>query len=88
MSDRQSKWGCTIANGVCVGFVLGALIPCIDMFPEFAKRLSWAHAGGSGESAAWGEPLFYMLILGFSAGMVGALTGIVLIIIMRWRGRA
>ena len=88
MSGRPSKWGCTIANGVRVGFVLGALISCIDMFPEFAKRLSWAYAGGGGESASWGEPLFYMLIFGLSAGMIGALTGVVLIVIMRWIGRA
>ena len=85
MSDMQPKWtGWTIGTGARVGFVIGALIPCVEMFPEFTKRLSWARVGGGGESAAWGEPLFYMLMLGLPAGLVGAMAGVLLIVIIRW----
>lgn len=29
--------------------------------------------GGVGETAVWGEPLFYMAIIGIPVGLVGAL---------------
>jgi hypothetical protein len=54
------------------------------MFPEFAKRLRWAHSGGGGESAVWGEPVFYMVILGIPAGLIGALAAVLLIVTIRW----
>ena len=56
-------------------------------FPEFAKRLAWAHGGGGGESAEWGEPVFYMVILGIAAGLIGAIVGAVLVAVSRWRAK-
>jgi len=57
-----------------VGFVVGAAIPVVYMWPELAKRWRWAAGGGGGESAAWGEPLFYMFFLGLPAGIVGVIV--------------
>ena len=54
-----------------VGFIAGAVIPCASIWPDFYKRLHWALSGGVGESSDWGEPLFYMLILGVPAGLIG-----------------
>jgi hypothetical protein len=55
------------------GFIIAASIACADILPDFFRRLHWASTGGVGESAVWGEPLFYMAILGIPAGLVGAL---------------
>lgn len=56
------------------GFVAGAAIPCASLWPEFHKRLRWASGGGGGESSAWGEPLFHMVILGSLAGLAGGVV--------------
>ena len=54
------------------GFVIAALIGCADILPDFFSRLHVAATGGVGESALWDEPLFYMVIIGIPAGLVGA----------------
>ena len=85
MSENpQKRAGWSVARGAGVGFVVGVLIPCVGMFPEFAKRLQWAHGGGGGESAEWGEPLFYMVMLGIPAGLIGAIVGAFLVAAIRW----
>lgn len=84
MNNIEPKWtGWPFARGAWVGFVLGALIPCALMFPEFAKRSAWARGGGGGESAVWTEPLFYMVILGLQSGLIGAVVGVLLIAVIR-----
>lgn len=55
------------------GFIVAAFIPCATILPDFFRRLHWALTGGVGESAVWGEPLFYMAIMGIPTGLVGAL---------------
>ena len=55
------------------GFIIAAAIPCAEILPDFFRRLNWAWNGGVGESAVWGEPLFYMAIMGIPAGLLGAL---------------
>ncbi len=55
------------------GFIVAASIACADILPDFFRRLHWAMSGGVGETAVWGEPLFYMAIMGIPAGLVGAL---------------
>ena len=55
------------------GFIIAASIRCADILPDFFRRLHWALTGGVGESAVWGEPLFYMAIVGIPAGLIGAL---------------
>ena len=54
------------------GFIIAASIGCADILPDFFRRLHWAMTGGVGESAVWGEPLFYMAIMGIPAGLIGA----------------
>lgn len=55
------------------GFIIAASISCVDILPDFFRRLHWAMNGGVGESAVWDEPLFYMAIVGIPAGLMGAL---------------
>jgi len=55
------------------GFIIGASIPCANILPELFKRLDVASTGGNGESSVWGEPLFYTVIPGIPAGLIGAL---------------
>ena len=62
------------------GFVCGALVMIYKSSPqgggepwhELFRRLAWAYHGGAGESADWGGPLFYLLLAGIPAGVLGA----------------
>ena len=79
--------GLTLARCALFGFILGALIPSVIVFPEFAKRLAFARSGGGGESAVWTEPLFYMVIMGLKGGLIGAgsAMGVMLLVaVIRW----
>ena len=67
------------------GFVIAASIACADILPDFFRRLHWALSGGVGETAVWGEPLFYMAIIGIPAGLVGALIAFVIAFAVRRR---
>jgi hypothetical protein len=63
--------------------VLGALAAsCVIVFPlfmEFVRRLTHALRGGTGETAIWGEPLFYIPLMAihyfFPWGAIGAFLG-------------
>jgi hypothetical protein len=67
------------------GFVLGVLIPWVwtGLLLEFAKRAMWAIRGGAGESAVWGEPLFYMVLFGVPGALIGAIVGFLVGAIIR-----
>lgn len=67
------------------GFIIAASIACADILPDFFRRLHWALTGGVGESAVWGEPLFYMAIIGIPAGLVGALIAYAIAFVVRRR---
>jgi len=67
------------------GFILAASIRCADMLPELLRRLHVAFTGGVGESAVWGEPLFYMAIVGIPAGLLGALIAFAIAFAVRRR---
>jgi uncharacterized protein (DUF2062 family) len=67
------------------GFIIAASIACADILPDFFRRLHWAWNGGVGESAVWGEPLFYMAILGIPAGLIGALIAFAIAFVVRRR---
>lgn len=41
-------------------------------WPEVLRRLAWR---GGGESADWGEPAFYGVVLGLAGAVVGAAVG-------------
>jgi|GEM_PF-4945331 hypothetical protein len=65
------------------GFVIAALIGCADILPDFFSRLHVAATGGVGESALWDEPLFYMVIIGIPAGLVGAVIAFAVKFLLR-----
>ena len=65
------------------GFVIAALMGCADILPDFFSRLHVAATGGVGESALWDEPLFYMVIIGIPAGLVGAAIAFAIAFVVR-----
>ena len=88
MQQEQKK---RIMSFVGCGLLLGALpglVKAVVMrWPELSRRWSWAAGGGSGETADWGEPLFYMVIFASIFGTVGAVVGAVVGAIMAWATR-
>ena len=58
-----------------VGLALGMLVPLFYLGPELVHRLLHAARGGRGESALWGEPLFYMVLLALPLAAIGYLVG-------------
>lgn len=82
-TKQKGRW--SIAWWVVAGFIAGAAIPCVCIWPEFYKRLQWARSGGDGESAVWGEPLFYMIILGAPAGLIGGVIALAIASTIRRR---
>ena len=58
-----------------VGLALGMLVPLFYLGPELVHRLLHAARGGRGESALWGEPLFYMVLLALPLSAIGYLVG-------------
>jgi hypothetical protein len=66
----RSRW---ISLAAIAGFVGGLMIfPGLSAFADLAGRWKWARSGGAGESADWGEPLFYIIFGAGTAGLVGA----------------
>lgn len=63
--------------------MIAALIGCADILPDFFSRLHAAATGGVGESALWDEPLFYMVIIGIPAGLVGAVIAFAIAFVVR-----
>lgn len=68
-----------VCVGAILGFFIGVIIPMIPIFFEFFRRLNYAWSGGKGETANWGEPLFYLPLLPFAYaypyGLIGILVG-------------
>ena len=58
-----------------VGLVLGMFVPLFYLGPELVHRLLHAARGGRGESALWGEPLFYMVLLALPLAAIGYFVG-------------
>jgi hypothetical protein len=83
MSDRKQNRSLFLWS--LGGFIIAASIPCADILPEFFRRLHVASTGGVGESAVWGEPLFYMAIMGIPAGLMGALIAFAIAFAVRRR---
>lgn len=73
MKVSDSKRNRSLLLWSFAGFIIAASIACADILPDFFRRLHWAMNGGVGETAVWGEPLFYMAIMGIPAGLMGAL---------------
>jgi hypothetical protein len=69
VSRRWALWGAAI----------GAGIPLPFLGPELVRRLHHAALGGRGETALWGEPLFYLVVLALPLSAVGYAAGRVLV---------
>jgi hypothetical protein len=66
--------------GFAIGFVFGGG----STVWEFFRRVRWSWSGGGGESADWGEPLFYMLLLGAPLGLLLGAGAFVLTALVQW----
>ncbi len=58
-----------------VSTAIGACIPLLLLGSELFHRLIHSARGGRGESAAWGEPLFYIVLLAVPLAGVGYFVG-------------
>ena len=80
----RERW--TIGLCVIAGELIGAAIGGASVWPDFSQRVRLAWNGGSGESADWGEPLFYMIAMGIPPGLLGGLIAFVIVLaIRRWQ---
>lgn len=61
--------------GALAGGIAGFLPVAWFMLPAVVDRWFWAASGGRGERSYWGEPLFYLLVFGVPAALVGAAAG-------------
>lgn len=57
------------------GAAIGACVPLFLLGSEFFHRIVHSARGGRGESAAWGEPLFYIVLLAVPLAAVGYFVG-------------
>ena len=88
MNVSDQKHTRSIAVWSLGGFIIGASIPCAIILPELFTRLHVASTGGGGESSVWGEPLFYMAIMGIPAGLIGALIAVAIVFAVRRRAKS
>jgi hypothetical protein len=58
-----------------LGAAIGACLPFLLLGPELVHRLSHIARGGRGESANWGEPLFYIVLLALPLSAIGYVVG-------------
>lgn len=58
-----------------VGAAVGACFPLLLLGSELIHRLVQSAHGGRGESAAWGEPLFYIALLAVPLAAAGYFVG-------------
>ena len=69
------------------GSVVGTLLGGRSVLPDFFERLRWSWNGGGGESAEWGEPLFYLLLLGMPIGLLCCIGAFVVVALVQWIAR-
>lgn len=67
-----------------VGFAMGLALGGGSMIGDFVRRLHWSLTGGGGESADWGEPLFYLVLMGVPLGLVVGTVAFVIGVIVEW----
>jgi hypothetical protein len=67
-----------------LGFVLGFIFGGGMVAGDFFRRLVWSWRGGGGESADWGEPLFYWLVLGVPLGIGLGLGAFAITVLVQW----
>jgi hypothetical protein len=57
------------------GAGIGACVPFLFLGPELLRRVVHVAQGGRGETAVWGEPLFYIAILALPLAALGYAVG-------------
>jgi hypothetical protein len=72
------------ASWVLAGTLSGAAFASAGILPDFLQRVRLAFQRGGGESADWGEPLFYLVVLGVPAGLIAGTITFALILFGRW----
>jgi hypothetical protein len=77
-----------VALWVLAGELMGMAMACAGVWPDFSRRVYWAWNGGGGESADWGEPLFYMMVMGIPAGLLGGVVAYLIVLAFRRRTRS
>ena len=70
-----------VVAGACLGYLAGGIVrtAVVGGLSETVRRLAYGLQGGRGETANWGEPLYYVLLLAVLPGVStlgGALIGI------------
>jgi putative exporter of polyketide antibiotics len=79
----------TLATWMVRGLLAGVALPSLALAPEFVTRLVHSVSGGRGESAIWGEPLSYMVMLWIPSGVAGLVLGAVgALVHLGWKRRA
>ncbi len=64
-----------VGYGMIIGSLPGLAYAAFMCVPELIRRVSHVAGGGRGETAVWGEPCFYLVVMAFTYGGVGALAG-------------
>jgi hypothetical protein len=83
----KRKLASYVGWGFLLGTASGFLVAVVQCGPDLFRRLSWAAGGCMGETAAWDEPLFYLIVSACIYGTVGAILGTVLGAITAWIAR-
>ena len=71
-----------VKTGAVAGLLLGLFGPTALFWVELIRRIAWAAGGGRGETADWGEPLFYIVLIGIPGGIAGVFIGVILAIVV------
>jgi hypothetical protein len=74
MTENQRSTGRPHRALYC-GAATGIAIPVLLLGRDLIQRFRAWEQGGVGEGAIWGEPLFYMIVLGVPLAIVGATVG-------------
>ena len=80
-TQARNPW--ITASWVLAGTLAGAAYASTSAWPEFFRRLRLALGGARGDSSYWGEPLFYMAVMGAPAGFISGLITFALIVVIR-----
>ncbi len=57
------------------GAAIGACVPLPLLGSELIRRILHVAHGGRGETAVWGEPLFYIVVLAIPLSAIGYAVG-------------
>jgi hypothetical protein len=73
---KKSVLKYAIGGGLLFGLVSTFMLP--GGWSDLFRRVLHATSGGRGESASWGEPLFYMMIYAVPRSLIGIVIGVII----------